>query len=132
MNFDEQAEKVFLDRVYLNFAKRMNSDRILIGNIDMQVSLAQYVADELEFRLTAWFLSGHDVRYREDVKEYDFPASLWQHVKMKIAPRWALRLWPVKMVQRSVVVAEHTYNVCPHVKANEEYPHIYWMSKGER
>jgi hypothetical protein len=55
----------------------------------------------------------------DDVVVVEWPATWWQHVKQRFAPRWALRRWPVRMDRQEIQVYK---SVCPHIGAMRPAP----------
>lgn len=59
----------------------------------------------------------------------EWPATWWQHVKQRWAPRWCLKRWPVRMEHR-IMEAQHYYpnlpQTCPentaHIRMNVREP----------
>jgi hypothetical protein len=43
-----------------------------------------------------------------------YPASLWQHVKAVVFPRFLLKLFPVQMAEDTKTITRSVYRMCPH------------------
>lgn len=58
---------------------------------------------------------------KEKPVEVRWPASWWDAVKVRFAPRWWLRKWPPHFASQSIVPSTthtHVTRVCPHLAAD--------------
>ena len=100
---DEQIS-VTLDTI--GIAAACCVERVDLGDVRLRADLE---AGRLLVRLRTTI---HGMK--DEMAVFSWPASWWQHVKQRWAPRWALRRWPVVMTTRAVQVYK---SVCPHIGA---------------
>lgn len=94
----------------------------------------EHAAGGIVMQLQAWLLDGHKQDKRVEYDEFEIPASPWEFLKQRYAPKWFLAKWPVKMETKRFKVAIHHHYVCPHVNKpvddrNGPYVHYAWMGK---
>ncbi len=64
-----------------------------------------------------------------------FPSSWWQHVKLRFAPRWWLRRYPVLITLVDCVLhrtthVTKTHRFCPHLKTEPYQRHVEFLTYG--
>ena len=76
------------------------------------------------------YLSEIKKQDKTTVKLYSYPATPWDFLKEKYAPKWFLGRWPVKYSTRDVEVLSEKHFMCPHLVLSDNYPHVMWMHTG--
>jgi hypothetical protein len=106
----------------------MQADYQSIGeNARLDILEMKDVHDKILVYVRSWILDGHKID-RLESESIDFPATPWDFVKLKYAPKWFLERWPVKYKTTMVTKNIHQHYVCPHINMRDDRnPHIAWM-----
>jgi len=75
---------------------------------------AAYIGEQFAVAIRAYFM-GSAIEDKQETKSIPFPKNPWEHFKLKYAPKWFKRRWPVKMDNFYYIYRYTQYNVCPHI-----------------
>lgn len=99
----------------------------VLARIDLE---ARRIISDVVFKLLGkkW---DEEIVQSTEVIEFKAPLDWWQAFRERWFPRWWLRRHPVRYrVERREVlkrVTVHRYNVCPHIKVQDNTPHVAWL-----
>ena len=121
-----QVEKLLADRLDVAFHISLPEYPMLRENA--KINMRELATGEIVMSVRSWMLDGHKVP-REEYEDIEFPATPWEFWKLRHAPKWFLRRFPVKMTKTRVTTAIHHHFVCPHLHTPGDKigPHVYWM-----
>ena len=124
-----EVKKAVFEQLHVAFWKVIPDYPAIGENAKMRLFELPDAVNEIVFQVNSWILDGHKVD-RLVPTEIEFPATVWDHWKMKHAPEWFIRRWPVKYTKLVVTKEIHQHYVCPHINAKEDrHPHIEWMHR---
>jgi hypothetical protein len=55
------------------------------------------------------------------------PADWWEHFKLRWAPEWFTRRWPVQMAEHVFAVKKYAA-ACPHHNTADQGQHLEWLA----
>ena len=125
------ADKAVLEQLQLAFWTTISKDFPPIGeNSELFIRELSYAVDQILMQVRTWILDGHKIDMIEST-EIEFPATWWDHWKVDHAPKWLVRISPIKSKTIKVTKNIHQHYVCPHINMKDDrYPHIAWMYEG--
>lgn len=88
----------------------------------------------LEFK--TWLLSKTHSLPEEERGHIHFPATWWDHLKLKHFPIWFTDRWPVKYKDVPITYMKKEIRICPHDNVawgnHDEVIHISWMERKKK
>ena len=121
------VKKAVFEKLQLSFWNILENYSAIGENADLNVRYSEYIAKQIVFNVRSWILDGHKVD-RVVPTTIEFPATVWDHWKLKHGPHWLVKRWPVKFEKTIVPKEIHKHYLCPHINAKDDrMKHVEWM-----
>ena len=131
VNLDAHLESVLIDRLQIAVVQKLCTDYPMVAQ-NMTVEKFHCPDD----RYISWtflsFLANVHRNDKETVTVYEYPATAWDFIKEKYAPKWFLKRWPVQYERKDVVVWSERNFMCPHLPTESSYPHALWLKMNQQ
>jgi hypothetical protein len=119
-------ESVLIDRLQIAVIERLRTDYPMVAqNMRVEKFPCPY-ADYVSYAFISYLANIHRDD-KETITVYEYPATAWDFIKEKYAPKWFLKRWPVQYERKDVVVHSEKNFMCPHLPTEPTYPHALWL-----
>ena len=119
--YNPDVESVLIDRLYIGVVERLRTDYPMIAQ-NMTVEKFPCPHDQYVSMAFLSFLANVHRDDKETITVYEYPATAWDFIKEKYAPKWFLERWPVLYAKKEVVVHSEKNFMCPHLPTEPTYP----------
>lgn len=125
-----KLETVIIDRLQLAVVEKLRTDYPMVAQ---NLTIERHPCPDERAVIWAFMSYLADV-HRDDkdtVTLYKYPATPWDFIKDKYAPKWFLKRWPVRYESKEVVVHSLKHFMCPHLPTEPVYPHAIWLKMNQ-
>jgi hypothetical protein len=130
LSLNIQLESVLIDKLHIAIVENLRTDYPMIAqNLVMEKIPCQF-AGYVSYAFTS-FLANIHRQDKETATLYEYPATAWDFIKEKYAPKWFLKRWPVRYESKKIVTWRESNFMCPHLPTEPTYPHALWLKKNQ-
>ena len=127
---DFKLESVIIDRLQLSVIESLSKAYPMVAQNMTVERLADLYAERVVYAFMSYLANVHRDD-KETITIYEYPATAWDFLKEKYAPKWLLKRWPVLYAKKEVVVYSTQNFMCPHLPTEPTYPHAMWLKMNQ-
>jgi hypothetical protein len=127
---NSKMESVLIDRLQIAVVERLRIDYPMVAQT-LRVQTYPCLDDGYISMAFISYLANVRKDDKETVTVYEYPATAWDFIKEKYAPKWLLTRRPVRYERKDVVVHSEKHFMCPHLPTESSYPHVMWLKMNQ-
>lgn len=130
VNANAKIESVLIDKLKIFVIQKLRTNYPMIAE---NMTVEKYPCpDDLGVSMAFMsYLANVHRSDKETVTVYEYPATAWDFIKEKYAPKWFLKYSPVHYERKKVVVYNEKNFMCPHLPTEDTYPHVLWLKMNQ-